>query len=337
MTLRSYGALLGPDEVLSSRPTTTAYAVGEAHETISRLFCEHDLSPLERREVRMRLRSAHQSGVGIELLDYGEAVRISVDGGLENFYLVQIPLKGRATLDVGNALVESSPLIATVPPIDRSFSMRWGAGTPTLIVYVERERLRAMAQSVYLVDAERLDLGLQMRLDTREGADFLRAVIDFHEVLERTTVGGEYARKLSADLLCARLLGAVDNAVSRSLDVWQSPQGFSAPRGDLLARRFETAAEAAAEQGVSVVDIAQQLGVPLRTLQEHVRIATGSTPTAILREARLRKARALLLDGDPTRITITSIAERSGFTHLGRFASDYRKRYGETPTETLRS
>lgn len=336
MTLRSLNVLPRADAVLASRRTTTANAVDHAHETISQLFCEHELSPLDRREVRMKLRSAHESGVGIELLDYGEAVRIRVAGGLEKFYLVQIPLRGRATLDVGHALIESDAHLATVPPIDRDFTMRWHEGTPTLIVYVERERLRAMAHSVYGMNVSQLDLGLHMRLDTREGAEFLRAVAEYHEVLEHGTADAMYARKLSADLVCARLLAAVDNSVSRSLNVWRNPQPMSVARGDALARRFEASAEDAAVRGLGVVEIANQLGVPLRTLQDHVRLATGNTPSAILREARLRRARTLLVEGDSAQVTITRIAEQSGFTHLGRFAAEYRKRYGETPTETLR-
>ncbi|UOQ60056.1 hypothetical protein MUN76_13570 [Leucobacter rhizosphaerae] len=126
MAPRAWAELPRADELLSSRPTLRAETVDEAHETISALFCEHALAPIERSEVRMQLRSVHDGGVGIELLDYGRAVRIAVDRGLEDFHLVQIPLSGRATMHVGNAVVDSSPQVATVPPIDREFVMRWG-------------------------------------------------------------------------------------------------------------------------------------------------------------------------------------------------------------------
>lgn len=33
---------------------------------------------------------------------------------------------------------------------------------------------------------------------------------------------------------------------------------------------------------------------------------------------------------------MTAIAMGWGFTHMGRFAVEYRKRFGESPSETLR-
>ncbi|WP_336658803.1 AraC family transcriptional regulator [Leucobacter sp. USHLN153] len=323
-------------DVLSQRPAARADTVEEAHATVSRVFCEHRLAPLERGEVRMTLRSAHDSGVGIDLLDYGEAVSINVPRGLESFHLVQIPLRGRATLEAGHAFVDSSPSVATVPPLDRDFRMRWDAGAPTLILYADRERLQAVAHAMYGVDADRLELALQLRLDTREGSDFVRALVEHHEVLERHTSDGTYARRLSAELLLTRLLTAVENSVSRSLGVWSAAPETSAAHPDHLVKRFEAALEEGVAQGVGVVELAQQLGVPLRTLQSHVRAARETTPTALLRDAQLRRARELLEAADPLRDTVTAIAQRAGFSHLGRFSIEYRRRFGETPGETLK-
>jgi adenylate cyclase len=58
------------------------------------------------------------------------------------------------------------------------------------------------------------------------------------------------------------------------------------------------------------------------------------TPWAYLRALRLFAARRALsaLTGDP----ITSIALSAGYTHLSRFACDYRERFGELPSETRR-
>lgn len=82
-------------------------------------------------------------------------------------------------------------------------------------------------------------------------------------------------------------------------------------------------------------DLAKTAGVSPRTLQKHFRSALGTTPRAALREIRLKRVRkALLHDGANT--AVTDIALRCGFTHLGRFAADYRARYGETPSATQR-
>jgi AraC-like DNA-binding protein len=56
-----------------------------------------------------------------------------------------------------------------------------------------------------------------------------------------------------------------------------------------------------------------------------------------LRNRRLERAHEELTDVLPSDgVTVTDIAERWGFTHLSSFATLYRKRWGESPSETLR-
>ncbi len=59
------------------------------------------------------------------------------------------------------------------------------------------------------------------------------------------------------------------------------------------------------------------------------------TPMQFLAERRLQAARQALTSPYPGD-TVTSIAYSCGFSHLGRFSDTYRKRFGGTPSETLR-
>ena len=52
-------------------------------------------------------------------------------------------------------------------------------------------------------------------------------------------------------------------------------------------------------------------------------------------DAARARARAEL-EAAPPETGVTAIALKWGFVHLGRFAQDYRRRYGELPSETLR-
>ena len=40
-----------------------------------------------------------------------------------------------------------------------------------------------------------------------------------------------------------------------------------------------------------------------------------------------------MLNGEAT---VTEVAGRSGFSHMGRFAAEYRRRFGELPSVTAR-
>ncbi len=92
--------------------------------------------------------------------------------------------------------------------------------------------------------------------------------------------------------------------------------------------------EADPGRGWTVDEVASACGVGRRTLQRHFRRFIGRMPMEFLRDLRLHRARQELLTA-PGRANVTDIAARSGFHHTGRFATQYRARYGESPSATL--
>lgn len=86
----------------------------------------------------------------------------------------------------------------------------------------------------------------------------------------------------------------------------------------------------------SIVDLCAALGVSERTLQYTFRDTLDMTPGAYLRVLRLNRARAMVLDPAYGAESVTQIAMRWGFFHLGRFAGDYRRMFLEGPADTRR-
>jgi transcriptional regulator GlxA family with amidase domain len=86
----------------------------------------------------------------------------------------------------------------------------------------------------------------------------------------------------------------------------------------------------------TVADLAAVAGVSVRSLQESFRRYVGMPPMTYLRHLRLAHAHEQLRQADPALHSVTDIAHRAGFTHMGRFAADYRARYEVSPRETLR-
>jgi AraC-like DNA-binding protein len=82
-------------------------------------------------------------------------------------------------------------------------------------------------------------------------------------------------------------------------------------------------------------DLAAACGIAPRTLQKQFRRFLSRAPLEFLRELRFDRARQDLLHASDT-ATITEIATRCGFGHFGRFATEYHRRYGESPSTTLR-
>lgn len=85
----------------------------------------------------------------------------------------------------------------------------------------------------------------------------------------------------------------------------------------------------------TIADICEATAVSERTLQYAFRRYVNVTPLIYLRMCRLNLARATLRQSDSTSTTVTTVALRYGFLHLGRFSADYKNAFGERPSETL--
>jgi AraC-like DNA-binding protein len=86
---------------------------------------------------------------------------------------------------------------------------------------------------------------------------------------------------------------------------------------------------------ITIADIAAASGIAGRTLFKHFQDYHGISPMRYLRNARFERARDALLQADPEG-SVTAIAMNWGFSHMGRFSVEYRRRFGESPSETLR-
>lgn len=115
-------------------------------------------------------------------------------------------------------------------------------------------------------------------------------------------------------------------------DALLRPQSPAAP---YYVRRAEAYIEAHFRDPLSLADIAAHAGVSARSLQNGFQSFRHMTPMAYLRRVRVEHAHHTLLASDPALATVTDIAIGCGFSHMGEFASLYRRSYGEAPRQTL--
>ena len=85
----------------------------------------------------------------------------------------------------------------------------------------------------------------------------------------------------------------------------------------------------------NVAGLAAVAGVSGRTLQRQFLAFLGKPPHAVLRDVNFERARRELLRGSAG-AKVADVAQRCGFLHGGRFSVEYRGRYGETPSQTLK-
>ena len=86
---------------------------------------------------------------------------------------------------------------------------------------------------------------------------------------------------------------------------------------------------------ISVAALCRWLGVSHRTLQYAFSAQTGVSPKQYVNAVRLNAVRKHLRRREAAGEPIAAAANAQGFWHMGQFAADYRRLFGENPSATL--
>jgi AraC family ethanolamine operon transcriptional activator len=116
---------------------------------------------------------------------------------------------------------------------------------------------------------------------------------------------------------------------------FETPHEAAPPsRGRALAQRAEAWLRQNLTEPPTIAMLCGALHVSERTLHEAFREHLGTTPKAYAKTLRLNAARHDLRQGGAT-TRVTDVALDWGFVHFGWFSRDYRRLFGETPSQTL--
>jgi AraC-like DNA-binding protein len=101
-----------------------------------------------------------------------------------------------------------------------------------------------------------------------------------------------------------------------------------------LVKRLEDFIEASWREAITIERLVAEAGVSARSLFRAFERVRGYSPIAFAKSVRLRRARELLLSGDPA-VTVASAAQACNFANPGHFARYYRETFGELPSATV--
>jgi AraC family ethanolamine operon transcriptional activator len=131
---------------------------------------------------------------------------------------------------------------------------------------------------------------------------------------------------------CLRLL--LDALLGSSRPAGAEDRGWWQRRA--VARRAEEYMEAHLHLPRTVREICAAIDVSERTLEYAFREQFGLGPLAYYKARRLNAVREQLKRAKPEATAIHAVACRWGFRHTGGFAADYRRQFGELPSQTVR-
>ncbi|MCV7409404.1 AraC family transcriptional regulator [Mycobacterium florentinum] len=210
---------------------------------------------------------------------------------------------------------------------------RWMAGTRMLGVKLDRNAVDdALSDALGRQVTSQIDLAPYLSTATAAGRGWISMLLLLYEQIARPDslfnqplVGLPFADSLIRGFLLAA------NHPDRDAVAADAPR--PAPRTIRAALEI---IDAEADQPLTVSVLAERSYVSVRSLQQGFRDYLDVSPMEYLRQVRLRRAHDMLLDSDPSHVTVASVACRWGFTNPGRFATAHTQRYGESPSETLR-
>lgn len=281
----------------------------------------------ERLDARMHYTSL--GDLSVSRLRYGSAVQIE-PGSLDSFFLVQMPLYGMARIESGAQHIDSSAELASVLSPQEATRMTWMAGTDQLMLRLSRslvERTLVGYLGHPLNEPLRFELGFRWR-DCAPWQCMLSYLIDCtlqHPDLAMHKIVVSQIEQLAASILVtSHRHNHCEDAPARRSTIL--------PRH---VRRAQDFLEAHAHEPVTAEQLAQAAGVSVRSLYAGFKDFLGVSPMQYLRDLRMERARAELMSGDSNHVA--GVALRWGFAHMGRFSNEYKQRYGESPSKTLRA
>lgn len=252
--------------------------------------------------------------------------------GLSDRFLIFLPRQGTSTFVVEGKEIVTSEDKGVILDCGQHHRALFSGPREHVVVVVDRIALyNNLTDMLETPVTEDLDFFPEIKMTTGPGMAISRLA---------TTLGAglawEGAPLRNAPLALATLSDALTQIILETL-----PHRFTAelqrsvspmPRHVKRAIEFMKANLA---KPLTLQEIAASCAVSPRTLQQGFRQFKMTSPSAYLQYLRLEAVHQELLQPTPGQ-TVSDVALRWGFTHLGRMAAEYRERFGQLPSQTLR-
>ncbi|NEW26619.1 AraC family transcriptional regulator [Nocardia cyriacigeorgica] len=300
-----------------------------AHDHVAATFAHHDLVLDERLGIDFTLETARSDSLTVGRMSYGTTARIE-GPPMQKCYHVNLSVAGHSKVaqrGTCRSFEAGQAGVAFVP--DAPVSIRWSAEAAHYHINLRREVFeRHAARLAGHRDPQPIRFDLTFPIDTPAGRALLASTRFVYAELARE--GGIATMPLACreleTTLMTQLLLTAPSQLTPAL-TGSAPSVGSARIRDAIAY-----IHAHPDADISTAELAARAGVSARALQLGFRDAVGMSPSAYVRSVRLDRVRDELSSGRIS--SVSDAAMRWGFFHLGRFAQQYRERFGELPSET---
>jgi AraC-like DNA-binding protein len=276
------------------------------------------------------LTAASLTHLTVGFVQFGTETQL--DPGALGAYHVNVAVSGAVESWCGKQQVVARPGTAAVfTPREHTVLPRWGADAGQLCIKIERRALESELEAMlgHPVDSTvRFDVAFD--LTSPAGRSWSSVV---HMLLSELETEHSLARESLAHREQLERMIISSLLLAHRHDHVEELFADAPPARTRTVKRVVDALDDAPEQPWSLPEMAKLAEVSARRLQQGFAEQMGMSPTVYLKAVRLEKVRHDLMEGAGS---VSDVAHRWGFSHLGRFAEAYRHRFSEAPSETLR-
>jgi AraC-like DNA-binding protein len=252
---------------------------------------------------------------------------------LTDRFLLQFPLSGSCLVQQDGArYVAPQGSVFIINPYSPARKL-WSGSMSQIMVWIDRALVETVLQEELGYELDRqLEFVTPDRAGVTHDATLLSHILHIASCIEMASgdpLHWRFARRLERCLI-ASILTSLKHNYSEEFG---RSERHAAP---YYVRRVEKFFKENLEDAITMRDVFDVAGVRGRTLFYGFRRYRKTTPMAFLKALRLEESRRRLLKTAAVGGSVTDIAMSCGFNHAGIFARAYKRRFGETPSETLR-
>jgi AraC-like DNA-binding protein len=315
---------------LSQFPLFRSQDIDEAHQLVARHVKPHRIHVVDHEaSLDVDFQGVALDGVALFHVFYGASVEVNPERESQSFF-VQTTLAGEGRVLSARDDVRTVQNDTVVVSPSQPYHMRLGENCSRIAIEIDKERLRKCLSGII---CEEVDQDIVFDLHSNAFSQSWKMTIDYifqqlqlnPQLLQNPAIKQNYSELIINNLLA------------------QQTHNYSAQmrrEGDvMLPAHLRQAVDLIRDDIAnppSVVELAGQCNVTVRTLQRSFVRHLQMSPAEYIRNTRLDAVhRALLRSDSSEKGILTRILLDHGISDMGRFATYYRRKYGCTPSQTL--
>ena len=305
------------------------------HASVSDILCPHKVA-VSGPDKLSRDAIVHHAALpngAVMYLVYGTKIRVDVSQ--LGFYLLELPLSGASTTHCGHGTVLSEPGQAVVAGPYQQFASEWTVDCSKLLIKIESNALENYLSTLLgRRQIRALDFEMEVDLAAECSSSLLRTLRWILEELDQPDsllITAPLGAQQYQRMLMWALLHSQPNNYSQEM---AARQAIPVPH---YVAQIERYLQEHYAETISLEQLVEQANVSERTLLEGFKRYHDVSPMKLLKLTRLDYVHLALKEADAAKSNVTDIALAGGFSQLGKFSAEYKERFGESPSETLKA